>query len=130
MYVYSAFPARIFADLGTRKDGLSLSVLLIIPDTVCRLDKVPLSLSGPNPPSNQMTNVKWNPERRILNGKIRGQICLNHHLLLIRKSMAFDASVHVCLWSLECDNDNVHWKIALFKSYLLFVVWSLIHITR
>lgn len=29
--------------------------------------------------------------------------------------MAFDARVHVCLWSLECDSDNVDWKIGLFK---------------
>lgn len=93
------FRRRSFADLGKRKERLSLSVLLIIHDTVCRLCKVPPSLSVPNPPSNKMTNVKLNPERRILNGKIRGQICLNHHLLLIRKSMAFDARVHVCLWS-------------------------------
>lgn len=97
--IYSSLPPQIFADLGKRKDGLSFSVLLIIHDTFCRLYKVPLSLSVPNPPSNEMTNVKLNPERRILNGKIRGQICLNHHLLLIRKSMAFDARVHVCLWS-------------------------------
>lgn len=97
--IYFSFPLQIFADQGRRKDGLSFSVLLIIHDTVRRLYKVPLSLSVPNPPSNKMTNVKLNPERRILNGKIRGQICLNHHLLLIRKSMAFDARVHVCLWS-------------------------------
>lgn len=128
--IYSSFPPQIFADREKRNDGLSFSVLLIIHDTVCRLYKVPLSLSVPNPPSNKMTNVKLNPERWILNGKIRGQICLNHHLLLIRKSMAFDARVHVCLWSWECDNDNVDWKIALFKSYLLFVVWSLIHTTQ
>lgn len=97
--IYFSFPLQIFADQGSRKDGLSFSVLLIIHDTVRRPYKVPLSLSVPNPPSNKMTNVKLNPERRVLNGKIRGQICLNHHLLLIRKSMAFDARVHVCLWS-------------------------------
>lgn len=96
---YSSFPPQIAVVLGRRKGGLSFSVLLIILDTVCRLYKVPLALSVPNRPSNKMTNVKLNPERRILNGKIRGQICLNHHLLLIRKSMAFDARVHVCLWS-------------------------------
>lgn len=98
IYIFN-FPRKSLLTKRKRKAGLSFSVLLIIHDTVRRLYKVPLSLSVPNPPSNKMTNVKLNPERRILNGKIRGQICLNHHLLLIRKSMAFDARVHVCLWS-------------------------------
>lgn len=82
-----------------REDGWPFSGPLIIHDTTRCLYKVPLSLTVLIPLSSKMTKVKLNPERRILNGKIRGQICLNHHLLLIRKSMAFDARVHVCLWS-------------------------------
>lgn len=81
--------------------GRSFSVAraLIIHDTARCLYKVSLSLTVLIPLSSKTAKVKLNPERRILNGKIRGQICLNHHLLLIRKSMAFDARVHVCLWS-------------------------------
>lgn len=96
-----------------REDGWSLSVpqSLIIHDATRCFYKVSLSLTVLIPLSSKTAKVKLNPERRILNGKIRGQICLNHHLLLIRKSMAFDARVHVCLlelrvWKWQCGLEN------------------------
>lgn len=100
-----------------REDGGSLSVplSLIILDTTRCFYKVSLSLTVLIPLSSKTAKVKLNPERRILNGKIRGQICLNHHLLLIRKSMAFDARVHVCLlelrvWKWQCGLENWPFK--------------------
>lgn len=73
---------------------------LIIYDTFSCFYKLSLPLTPliPFNSGSKTPKVKLNPERRILNGKIRQQICLNHHLLLIRKSMAFDARVCVCLW--------------------------------
>ena len=86
--------------MGFHSLGYFFSFLpaLIVYDTLSCLYKVSLPLTVLIPLTGKTTNVKLNPEKGILNEKIRGQICLNHHLLLIRKSMAFDARVCVCLW--------------------------------